>query len=89
MRIKEGFILKTIAGSTVAVPSGESLVNLQVMLTLNESGTFLWHFLEQETTVDALVTEMTKEYDIDAETAKEDVCAFISILKEHGILDEA
>ena len=89
MKIKEGFILKTIAGSTVAVPSGENLVNLQLMLTLNESGTFLWHVLEKGCSEEELVEAMMAEYDIDAETARADANEFINILKEHQILDEA
>ncbi len=89
MRIKEGFVLKNIAGSTFAMPSGENLVNLQLMLTLNESGTFLWNVLEKGCTEDELVEAMTQEYAVDAETAKQDVCDFINILKENNILDEA
>ena len=89
MKIKEGFVLKTIAGSTIAVPVGENLVNLQMMLTLNESGAFLWQQLEKGCSEDALIEAMTGEYDIDAETARADVLEFLKILKENHILDEA
>ena len=89
MKIKEGFVIKTIAGSTVAVPVGENLVNLQLMLTLNESGAFLWQCLQKACTEDELVEAMTTEYAIDAETARADVKDFINILKENKILDEA
>ena len=89
MKIKEGFVLKTIAGRTVAVPVGDNLVNLQLMLTLNESGAFLWKELEKDSTEDSLVEAMTKEYAIDADTARADVNAFLNVLKENHILDEA
>ena len=89
MKIKDGFIIKTIAGSTVAVPVGENLVNLQLMLTLNESGAFLWQCLQKKCTEEELVEAMTAEYDIDAETARADVLEFITVLKENQILDEA
>ncbi len=89
MKIKDGFILKTIAGSTVAVPVGENLVNLQLMLTLNESGAFLWNCLKNNCTEDSLVTAMTGEYQVDEETARGDVQEFLKILKENHILDEA
>ena len=58
MKIKDGFVLKTIAGSTVAVPVGDNLVNLQLMLTLNESGAFLWNLLENSATEDELVQKI-------------------------------
>ncbi len=89
MKIKEGFILKNIAGNTVAVPAGENLVNLQKMLTLNESGAFLWSCLQKPCSAEDLVTALTGEYQVDAETAANDVQEFIAILKENQILDEA
>lgn len=89
MKIKEGFILKQIAGSTVAVPAGENLVNLQLMLTLNESGAFLWEQLQVPRSEEELVAALTGEYNVDAETAKQDVEAFVTKLKENQILDEA
>ncbi|MBR7164145.1 MAG: PqqD family protein [Clostridia bacterium] len=89
MKIKDGFVLKEIAGSTVAVPVGENLVNLQLMLTLNESGAFLWQQLENSCTEEELIAALTKEYQVDAQTAGTDVRAFIKILKENHILDEA
>jgi len=89
MKIKEGFVLKTIAGSTVAVPVGDNLVNLKLMLTLNESGAFLWNCLEKSATEDELVKQMTAEYDVDESIARQDVAEFIKILKENHIIDEA
>lgn len=89
MKIKDGFVLKTIAGSTVAVPVGDNLVNLQLMLTLNESGAFLWNLLENSATEDELVQKMTAEYDVEESIARQDVTEFIKILKENHIVDEA
>lgn len=89
MKIKEGFILKNIAGSTVAVPAGENLVNLQLMLTLNESGAFLWDCLQKPCEEENLVEALTAEYQVDNETARQDVKEFIAVLKENQILDEA
>lgn len=89
MKIKDGFVLKTIAGSTVAVPVGDNLVNLQLMLTLNESGAFLWNLLENSATEDELVQKMTAEYDVEESIARQDVAEFIKILKENHIVDEA
>ena len=50
MKIKDGFILKEMAGSWVVVPVGENMVNFQMMMTLNESGAFLWNQLAEEKT---------------------------------------
>jgi hypothetical protein len=46
MKLKEGFILQEVAGETVVLPVGEQL-DMNMMITLNESGAFLWKQLEQ------------------------------------------
>ena len=44
MKLKEGFILRTVAGETVALPTG-GLTNFDMMITLNDTGRFLWEKL--------------------------------------------
>ena len=86
MKIKEGFLLREVAGETVVIPSGESL-DLNMMITLNETGTFLWKNMQEATTEDALVAALLKEYDVDETTAKEAVKAFVEKLKENDIVE--
>jgi len=40
MKIKDGFILRSVAGQTVVLPTGDEL-DLNMMITLIETGTFL------------------------------------------------
>ena len=47
MRVKEGFVIREIAGSIVVVPTGDLLKEYRGMLTLNEAGKFIWELLEQ------------------------------------------
>lgn len=86
MKLKEGFLLKEIAGSHVVVPVGEQLVDFQMMITLNETGAFLWNLLKTEITEEALVEALLGEYDVDRETAAADVKEFLQTLKEKEIL---
>ena len=46
MKLKEGFILRSVAGETVVVPTGDDL-DLNMMITLNDSGKLLWQCLEK------------------------------------------
>ena len=89
MKIKEGFVLKKIAGSTVAVPVGDNLVNLKLMLTLNESGVFLWEALKEDITEEALAEKLMAEYQVEKAVAEADVAEFVKTLKENQIIDEA
>ena len=85
MKLKEGFILRTVAGQTVALPSG-GVTNLDMMITLNEVGKFIWLQLENDTDEAAIVSAILAEYDVDRITAEEAVKGFIQKLNEHGFL---
>ena len=85
MKIKEGFVLRTVAGETVALPTG-GVVNLDMMITLNDTGRFLWEHLAEDTTEEALVEALLGEYDVDRATAEKSVAAFVARLKELDFL---
>ena len=85
MKLKEGFILRDVAGQTVVLPTGDEL-NLNMMITLNETGKFLWEKLGQETDERTLVDALLAEYDVDDNTAKAAVTRFIAKLTENGFL---
>ena len=85
MKIKEGFILRSVAGQTVVLPTGDEL-DLNVMITLNETGTFLWEHLQEETDENALVAALLAEYDVDEETARKAVQGFAAKLEANGFL---
>ena len=86
LKIKDGFLLKEVAGNFVVVPVGENLVDFSAMITINETGSFLWQHLQNDTTIEELVQKLTEEYDIDMATAKEDTEEFIKILNENKII---
>lgn len=85
MKLKDGFILRTVAGETVVLPVGGGL-DLNMMITLNDTGAFLWEKLGAETDEAALVAALLVEYDVDQETAKEAVSAFVKKLNDNGFL---
>lgn len=87
VKIKEGFILKEMAGSWVVVPVGENMVNFQMMITLNESGAFLWKELLTEKTEQKLIVALLSEYDTDEATAEADVKEFLQSLADKGVLE--
>ena len=85
MKLKDGFVLREVAGQTVVLPAGGDL-DLNMMISLNDTGKFLWKLLENETDEAALVSAILKEYDVDEETAKSAVAGFIATLKKYEFL---
>jgi len=86
MKIKDGYILRQVAGEYVAIPSGNQL-DLNRMITLNDTGAFLWEHLLEEATPEALIEALRAEYEVDAETAAIAVSSFLDRLKDHELLD--
>lgn len=87
MKLKDGFILREVAGNSVVVPTSADL-NLNGMITLNETGKILWAALTDGAEMDALVAALLAEYDIDEATARDGAEAFVAKLREHGFLEE-
>ena len=85
MKIKDGFILRQVATQNVVLPSSNEL-NLNMMITLNETGAFLWERLQAENDEMGLVSALLAEYDVDEETAKKAVSGFVAKLADHGFL---
>ena len=85
MKLKDGFVLREVAGENVVIPSGGDLA-LNMMMTLNDTGAFLWRKLEEETSERALVQALLSEYDVDEENAAKHVSAFVEKLRENEVL---
>ncbi len=85
MKIKPGFVLKTVAGENVALPT-EGVADLDMMITLNDTGRFLWEKLQEDTDTNGLVQALLAEYDVDEATARTSVERFVAKLKESGFL---
>lgn len=86
MKIKEGFVLRQVAGRAVVLPGGDAL-DLNMMITLNDTGAFLWEHLQSETTEEALVTALLGEYDVDEATAQRAVANFVGKLYANGFME--
>lgn len=85
MKLKDGFILRTVAGETIVLPSGDEL-DLNMMITLNGTGKFLWERLETGAETEELVSALLAEYDVDEATARAGVEQFVAKLNANGFL---
>ncbi len=87
MKIKQGFVLKSIADSHIVVPLGSQVVDFSSIIKLTDTGAFLWSKLSSDITSDELVSALTAEYDVDIATATRDVSAFVTKLKDADLLE--
>jgi hypothetical protein len=85
MKLKDGFILRTVAGETVVLPTG-GVTDFDMMITLNDTGKFLWERLAVGAEEADLVKDLLAEYDVTEELAAQSVAAFVARLKELDFL---
>ncbi len=85
MKLKNGFVLKEIAGECVVV-AVDSALNLDGMITLNETAKTMWLLLEKGAEKADLVKALTDEYEVSEELAFEGVEKFINRLGELDFL---
>lgn len=87
MKIKQGYILREVAGNYIVVAVGEAVKNFNGIINLNDTGAFLWKILQEGATEEQLKESLLNEYEVDDEIAERDIKAFINKLTEKGLLD--
>ena len=88
MKVQKDFVLREIAGDYVIIPTGKTVLTFNGLITVNEVGADLWKMLQSEVSFDDLLKGILETYDVDEETAREDIQEFLDTLIEGGILDE-
>lgn len=87
MKIKKGFILRNVAGTHIVVPVSQNILNYRGMLSLNETGAFLWTALEKGTDRQALLELLLEEYDVPRQVAQADMEEFLARVDAIGALE--
>lgn len=87
MKIKEGFILREVAGSFIVVAVGNRVKEFNGIINLNETGAFLWKILEKGADEDGLKKALLEEYDVTEEIAERDIRSFVDRIKEAGLTE--
>ncbi|MDD2575470.1 MAG: PqqD family protein [Acholeplasmataceae bacterium] len=86
MKIKEGFIVKEIAGKNVVVTTGDEALNFNMIMHLNDSAKLLFEKLKQGSSEEELVELLMDHYDVGLEVATRDVKGFIQVLIDKNII---
>ena len=86
MNLNKDFILRNIAGESILVATGSATQDFNGMITLNEVATFILENIDECETEQVLVEKVLEEFEIDEETAKNDVREFLDQAIKFGIV---
>lgn len=87
MKIREGFLLRNVAGNNVVVPIGQATLDFNGMMSLNETGAFIFSKMLDGTTKEQLIEDLISEYEVEREIAQKDVDNFIKKVEGEGLLE--
>ncbi len=87
MHIKQGFVMREVAGQYVAIATGEASKTFHGMVKLNATGAFIWQGLEKGQDAAAIAQDLASTYEVSPEKAAADVDAFIASMSEQGFLE--
>lgn len=86
MKIKGEYVLREIAGEYILVPIGNTAMEMNGMITLNEVGVFIWEKLNNKCTIEELLEAILEEFEIDEERARKDLNEFLQQLNEAHLI---
>jgi len=89
MQANDTFTLRNIGDIYFIIPADRTaFLSTDRMLTINESGAYLWNCLQKNVTLEELASDLQNYYQIDYEPAYEDTRGFLaSLQKIHAVSD--
>jgi hypothetical protein len=87
MKIKQGFILREVAGNFIVVAVGNAVKEFNGVINLNETGAYLWKKLQDGADEEGLVKALLEEYEVEEDLARKDVKAFVEKLQGAKLLN--
>ncbi len=90
MRLKDGLILREVAGQYVIVPTGKRVKEVTSIVYISSSAAYLWDYMkEHEFEKEDLVQRIMEHYSgVEEEQAAADIEKFLETLSKHNILED-
>lgn len=85
MKIKEGYRLRKVGNNSIVVAVGG--INFTGLITVNETGTFIWKMLEKGAEPNEVVNALAKECDVNPSDIQGEVYEFLQKLKGEGLVE--
>lgn len=86
MQRNKDFLLQYVGGQSLLVPLGLKVMDMNGLVALNATGRHLWELLAEDRTPEYLAAQIAHRFEVDLETARADVQAFLNDLGGLGLL---
>ena len=72
----------------VLVPIANNIADMNSVYTLNETGAFIWDHIDGKRNIEEIIRALTEEYDINHQSASEDVISLINNMSNYLIINK-
>ena len=86
LKLDKEYVLRQIGDDYVIVPVGKAVLSFNGMITVNETGAFLWEQLVKGTSKEGLLETLMETYEVTQEEAERDIDEFLEVLYKNNIL---
>ena len=86
MKVKDGFVLRDVAGQAVVIATGAASETFHGMVKLNATGAVIWRAVAEGRTAEEAAERLAGQFDVPVEQAKADVDGFIEKMRAEGFL---
>ena len=88
MKLYGEFVVRQVMDNIVAIPVGQTALQLNGMILLNDVSKIIWDCLEQGTDLEHIVMAVTDAFDVSADEARTDILEFCGKLSKLQLLEE-
>lgn len=88
MKLKAKYIIRTVADKTVAIALEQGEGATDGVITLNETGAFIFTRINGGANFDSILEDFLKEYEVTKEEASKAVQSFVDYLKNADLLED-
>ena len=86
LKLDKEYVLRQIGDDYVIVPVGKAALDFNGMITVNETGAFLWEQLVKGISKEGLLQTLIENYEVTQEEAERDLDEFLEVLYTNNIL---
>jgi hypothetical protein len=80
-------MMQDVGGANLLVPLGAQVMDMNGLITLNETAACVWELLAQERSLDELAAAVAERFDVMLEPARADVQTFVNEIAKMGLLE--
>lgn len=88
MKLKGEFVQREIAGEVILVPVGQTALEFNGIITLNQTGVEIWKGIREEKNREQILEQLLEQFEVSRETAQADMETFLQYLNENGLIEQ-